>query len=169
MPKGKQVRIPSPGKNYKIPIFGAVQYGTGVFVFHLQDAENSWGFLSLLTKLYERARERGTRILLVADNASIHEAGCVERFLDQPKIRKHLSIHWLPTYCPDLNLIERLWGHVKRTSFANELFPSRDAFRVHVVRAMQQLRVKPSAVLGVCQKGQMTCGGAIHNNLVVST
>lgn len=169
MPKGQQVRIPSPGKNCKLPVFGAVQYGTGVFVFHLQDAKNSWGFLALLTKLYERARRRGVKILLVADNASIHDAGCVERFLARPEVRKHLAIHWLPTYCPDLNLIERLWGHVKRTGFANELFPNRDAFRAHVIRAMQQLRVKPSSVLAVVQKGQMPCGGAMRQKLVVST
>lgn len=169
MPKGQQIRIPSPGKNQKIPVFGAVQYGTGSYVYHLQDKKNSWGFLALLTKLHERAQRCGTKILLVADNASIHEAGCIERFLEQPAVREHLSIYWLPTYCPDLNLIERLWGHVKRTGFANELFPSRAAFRAHVVRAMRQLRFKPSAVLGVVQKGQMSCGGAIHKKLVVST
>jgi len=26
-----------------------------------------------------------------------------------------LTIEWLPPYCPSLNLIERLWGHLKRT------------------------------------------------------
>lgn len=169
MPRGLQIRIPSPGKNQKIPVFGAVQYGTGVFVYHLQDKKNSWGFLALLTKLYNRARRRGTKILLVADNASIHEAGCIERFLARPEVREHLSIYWLPTYCPDLNLIERLWGHVKRTGFANELFPSRAAFRAHVVRAMDQLRFKASTVLAVVQKGRMTCGAAMRQNLVGST
>jgi transposase len=169
MPKGRQFRVPSPGKNQKIPVFGAVQYGTGLFVYHIQDKKNSWGFLALLTKLYERARRRGTKILLVADNASIHEASCVERFLSQPEVREHLSVYLLPTYCPDLNLIERLWGHVKRTGFANELFPSRTAFRAHVIRTMQQLRHKPSSVLGVVQKNQMTCSGAMGQKLIVST
>jgi transposase len=169
MPKGVQVRVPSPGKNQKIPVFGAVRYGTGLFTYHVQEKKNSWGFLALLTKLHERARRRGVRILLVADNASIHEAGCIERFLSRPEVRKQLAIHWLPTYCPDLNLIERLWGHVKRTGFANQLFPNRDAFSAHVIRAMQQLRVKPSGVLSVVQKDQMTCGGTMRQDIMVST
>jgi hypothetical protein len=33
-----------------------------------------------------------------------------------------LSIYWLPPYCPSLNVIERLWGHLKRTVLANVLF-----------------------------------------------
>jgi len=32
----------------------------------------------------------------------------------------------LPPYCPSLNLIERLWGHLKRTVLANVLFAGID-------------------------------------------
>jgi hypothetical protein len=31
-------------------------------------------------------------------------------------------VFWLPPYCPSLNMIERLWGHIKRTVLANVLF-----------------------------------------------
>ena len=31
-------------------------------------------------------------------------------------------MYWLPPYCPSLNLIERLWGHLKRTVLANVLY-----------------------------------------------
>ena len=45
---------------------------------------------------------------------------------------------WLPPYCPNLNLIERLWGHLKRTVLANVLFKTMDdlvvAFRREVGR-----------------------------------
>ena len=36
--------------------------------------------------------------------------------------RHQIEIYWLPPYCPSLNLIERLWGHLKRTVLANVLF-----------------------------------------------
>ncbi len=36
--------------------------------------------------------------------------------------RDQIEIYWLPPYCPSLNLIERLWGHLKRTALANVLF-----------------------------------------------
>ena len=41
-------------------------------------------------------------------------------WLDQH--RDQVEIYWLPPYCPSLNLIERLWGHLKRTVLANVLF-----------------------------------------------
>jgi transposase len=37
-----------------------------------------------------------------------------------------VEIYWLPPYCASLNLIERLWGHLKRTVLANVLFPQLD-------------------------------------------
>ena len=33
-----------------------------------------------------------------------------------------IEVYWLPSYCPSLNLIERLWGHLKRTVLANVLY-----------------------------------------------
>ena len=40
--------------------------------------------------------------------------------------RDQIEIYWLPPYCPSLNLIERLWGHLKRTVLANVLFQTID-------------------------------------------
>ena len=52
--------------------------------------------------------------------------------------RKQITIFWLPPYCPSLNLIERLWGHLKRTILANVLFRTMDdlvmAFRRGIAR-----------------------------------
>src|SRR5262249_9689114 len=40
--------------------------------------------------------------------------------------RKTIRVYWLPPYSPSLNLIERLWGHLKRTILANMLFKTLD-------------------------------------------
>jgi transposase len=52
--------------------------------------------------------------------------------------QEQLEIYWLPPYCPSRNLIERLWGHLKRTVLANVLYTSLDglvqAFRTGVRR-----------------------------------
>ena len=49
-----------------------------------------------------------------------------------------VEIYWLPPYSPSLNLIERLWGHLKRTVLANVLYRNLDdlvtAFRKGVTR-----------------------------------
>ena len=52
--------------------------------------------------------------------------------------REQIEVYWLPAYSPSLNLIERLWGHLKRTILANVLYKSLDdlvaAFRTGVRR-----------------------------------
>jgi hypothetical protein len=52
-----------------------------------------------------------------------------------------IEVFWLPSYCPSLNLIERLWGHMKRTVLANVLYETIAdliaAFRKGMQRIMQ--------------------------------
>lgn len=59
--------------------------------------------------------------------------------------RDRIAIYWLPPYSPSLNLIERLWGHLKRTVLANVLYDDLDdlvaAFR-HGVRRLTGHRDK---------------------------
>jgi len=42
------------------------------------------------------------------DNARYHHAKLVQEWLAQPGRR--IKLHFIPTYCPHLNPIERLWG-----------------------------------------------------------
>ena len=78
----------------------------------------------------------GRRIRLVCDNGRFHHTQAVQKWLEAHRDR--IKIFWLPPYCPSLNLIERLWGHLKRTVLANVLFTTLDdlvaAFRRGVGR-----------------------------------
>ena len=65
----------------------------------LQSIENTFG-------------DRHTPFIFQHDNAPVHKARNVERWLDQQEIQ---TIQW-PVQSPDLNLIENLWDHVKKTS-----------------------------------------------------
>jgi transposase len=40
--------------------------------------------------------------------------------------RRQIQVYWLPPYSPSFNLIERLWGHLKRTILANVLYQTLD-------------------------------------------
>jgi transposase len=44
---------------------------------------------------------------VIWDNAAYHRCAAVKKWLSRPKCRIHLI--QLPTYCPHLNPIERLW------------------------------------------------------------
>ena len=42
------------------------------------------------------------------DNAKYHHAEMVQQWLSRPGCR--IVLHFIPTYCPHLDPIERLWG-----------------------------------------------------------
>ena len=66
----------------------------------------------------------GRKIRLVCGNGRFHPTKAVQQFLVEHQ--EQLAIYWLPPYCPSLNLIERLGGHLKRTVLANVLYTSLD-------------------------------------------
>ncbi len=119
-PVGKQPEVPAPGKNEKRVVYGGVDYATGRIVHTIAETKSGWNFIVFLTALL--AAYPGRTIRMVCDNARYHHTKAVKAFLAGNADR--LKIFWLPPYCPSLNLIERLWGHLKRTILANVLFVS---------------------------------------------
>ncbi len=49
--------------------------------------------------------------MLVLDNASYHKTADVRSWFAAHADR--ITVQWLPTYSPQLNLIERVWGYAK--------------------------------------------------------
>ena len=64
----------------------------------------------------------GRKIRLGCDHGRFHTTKAVQQFLAAHQ--EEVEVYWLPPYCPSLNLIERLWGHLKRTVLANVLYTS---------------------------------------------
>ena len=56
------------------------------------------------------------------DNVSYHKSAAVLAALSLFEHR--LLIIWLRPYCPELNLIERYWKHLKQLACANKLHNS---------------------------------------------
>ena len=115
---GRQPRVFSPGQNQKKVVYGAVDYATGKITTTIADTKGGLHFIEFLTTLVRSYA--GRKIRLVCDNARYHHTRAVQDWLDGH--RCWIEVYWLPPYCPDLNLIERLWGHLKRTVIANVLF-----------------------------------------------
>jgi transposase len=119
-PRGRQPEVPAPGKNLKKVVYGGVNYRTGKLTYTLADTKCGTQFLVFLTTLL--AGYMGKHLKVVCDNGRFHTTKTVSDFLREH--RKEMTVIWLPPYCPSLNLIERLWGHLKRTLLANVLFQS---------------------------------------------
>jgi transposase len=81
------------------------------------------------------------------DQGSPHYAEALVRYLEN--VKEPLEVFWLPHYSPELNLIERLWKHLKASRTANVLPPSFEAFTRHLHDALTQLALNPDFALSV--------------------
>lgn len=131
---GQQPEVPAPGKNEKKVVYGGVDYKTGQLTYTIADTKCGAAFLLFLIALVKAYA--GRKIRLVCDNGRFHTTQAVRQWLAEH--RHEIEIYWLPPYSPSLNLIERLWGHLKRTVLANVLYQNLDdlvaAFRKGVAR-----------------------------------
>src|SRR3954447_20390904 len=67
--------------------------------------------------------ERHKRVVLIIDNAPWHRGGPIEQALAD---HSHVKFKRLPSYSPQLNVIERFWRWLRRRASHNRLFePSR--------------------------------------------
>ena len=133
---GYQPEVPAPGKNEKKVIYGGVDYATGKrrptpWPTLKSVSPTSLAFLITLVAAYA-----GRKVRLVCDNGRFHHTKAVDQWLAEHQ--DQIEIFWLPPYCPSLNLIERMWGHMKRTVLANVLYETIDdllaAFRKGMAR-----------------------------------
>jgi hypothetical protein len=120
MRRGRQLKVGTPGKNRKVAAFGALCYGRGLFLYHTQPRATAWGMRGLVQRLLRRSRRTGRRVMLVLDRGNPNHAKALHRDLELAA--PWVEAVWLPNYCWNLNLIERLWKHVKATRVANVLF-----------------------------------------------
>jgi transposase len=129
-----QPDVPAPGQNEKTVAYGGVDYATGRITDAIVPTKSGANFLAFLKTLV-RAYS-GRKIRLVCDYGRFHHTKVVAQWLNEH--RHQIKVFWLPPYSLSLKLIERLWGHLKRTMLANVLFETIEdlvaAFRNGIAR-----------------------------------
>jgi hypothetical protein len=65
-------------------------------------------------------------VVITIDNAPWHRGACVEQVLEA---HPHLRLYRLPSYSPQLNVIERFWRVLRRRATHNRLFTSMACLR----------------------------------------
>jgi transposase len=102
---GTQQAIPTPGKNRKHYVAGALNARTGRLIWTEYERKSTLLSLGLLHQL-RRGYRAAKPIVLIADNYIIHKSEQTQRWLAQnPKFH----ILFQPVYHPWVNKIERLW------------------------------------------------------------
>jgi transposase len=99
-------------------------------VVHLQAEKiTSAAMIELFDQVAAR-HPTATAIKIVLDNASYNRSAAIRDYLARDGCR--IQLVYLPAYAPNLNLIERLWWFLKKTTLWNEHYATFAAFKAAI-------------------------------------
>lgn len=126
MLRGDQREVPTPGNNVKRYIAGAMNVRTRRLTWVWGERRNSRLFIDLLEEMCRTFR-RYRVIHLIVDNARFHTAeGSKQTERALQALQGRLAVHYLPTYSPDDNPIERFWEDFHAEVTRNHQCPTMD-------------------------------------------
>lgn len=121
------------------------------FYFRLYpDAINAARVVAFLRQLQ---RHVPGKLLIVWDRLNAHRSALVRDFIAAQHGR--IRLEWLPTYAPELNPVEYVWGHWKQHELPN--FCPRDAWQLSAEarRALRRMRRRPSLIVAFWQQADL--------------
>lgn len=129
--------VPSAGQNRRVPVFGALDALTGEVSAMITAKKRSGEFLDFLRWVLEDVYADRKHVYLFLDNCSIHHTKAVQKYMDNHRDR--LTVIWNATYSPNLNLIERFWGHLKRSAIHNYYFETVENLEKAIMRSVRAI------------------------------
>lgn len=118
-PKQDKLAIEQTSGRERINIHGAINLESGqtrMIDVQTVDAASTITLLEAIEALYPLMM----LIHVFLDNARYHHAKLVQQWLARPGCR--IKLHFIPSYCPHLNPIERLWGLMHRNVTHNKCY-----------------------------------------------
>jgi putative transposase len=134
MQRGEQAEVVTPGTNVKRYLAGSMSWRTGELVVTQGTGRNAALFVRHLDDL-RRAYRHYRVIHVICDNARFHKVAgskVVRAYLAEHGDR--IVLHYLPTYSPNENPIERVWWHLHEQITRNHCCPSIEALVILTLR-----------------------------------
>jgi len=141
--KGHQRIIPTTGKHWGVKLLGVLNYETGHVYCTEEESYDAAVFLKFLKKVLE-IYPTGN-IVMILDNSRIHHAKLLDTFLEYNSSR--LTLKFLPPYSPKLNLIEGLWGWLKKDVINNVFHSSVQLIKDSVSAFLELINKEPDKVI----------------------
>lgn len=121
--RGQEHAIPSNTGRRRLNINGAIDLEGLQPVVRFDDTINGASTVALFEQL-EAANPQAERVYVICDNARYYRSKEVTHYLENSKI----ELVFLPSYSPNLNLIERFWKFFKEKVLYNSYYPTFDEF-----------------------------------------
>jgi transposase len=132
---GGRKEIPSHTGREHLNINGVLNAGTNDAIIHESEVINAQSTIELCEKI-KRKQLLGL-VVIFADNAAYYKCKAMKEYLrNNPRIR----LIPLPPYCPNLNLIERLWKFYKKKVLYQEYYPTLQKMREATLDFFGRLR-----------------------------
>jgi transposase len=113
--KGEKRELKSNTGRKRVNLNGALDVDTHEVIIREDDTLNAESAINLF-KMIESQNPNANKIALVVDNAPYYFNGDVLGYINDSS---KLKLIYLPPYSPNLNLIERVWGFMKRKVIYN--------------------------------------------------
>ncbi|MGH8010048.1 MAG: IS630 family transposase [Candidatus Binatia bacterium] len=138
---GETPELPVSGSRFSVHMISPITNQGKVRWMIYEGKMNAAVFIVFLTRLIAGA---STKILLIVDHLSVHEAAAVEEWLADKK--EKIEVHYLPKYTPERNADEYLNCDVKANINVDGLPKDRPELKGKLRRFMQKLSKLPARI-----------------------
>lgn len=129
------IKAPAGRKRYNV--LGALDAVTHEVVTISNDSYiNANSVCELLEKIYKN--NSNTSITIVLDNARYQKCHIVKELAD----KLNIELLFLPSYSPNLNIIERLWKFVKKQCLYSRYYDSFEVFQNAISACLEETHSK---------------------------
>jgi transposase len=129
-----KIWLGSPAGRQRFNVLGAINAITKEIITVTNTTYiNAWSVIDLLFKLRQRYLETGISIAVVLDNAGYQTCDIVQETARMMEI----DLIYLPSYSPNLNLIERMWKFVKKKSLYSKQYSNFETFCEEIKRCIE--------------------------------
>ncbi len=126
--KGDKQQVKANSGRDRININGALNSDDLEVTINISDSVNAQSTISLLQDL-ERKYPNAKRIIIICDNARYYKSQPVTEYLKESRI----EIKFLPSYSPNLNLIERVWRFMNKKVRNNKYYEKFQEFKYAII------------------------------------
>lgn len=132
--KGKEKQLLSNTGRERININGALNPRNHDVIFRDDKSINAESTMKLFDQL-QAHYPNAPNIFCIADNARYYRNKKVQAYLETSRIR----LIFLPSYSPNLNLIERLWRFLKKKRCNNQYYEKFADFRTAILSFLENI------------------------------
>jgi len=120
---GKEKEIKSNTGRERVNINGAYNPNDSEIIYRKDETINAQSTVELFKAIEEKYKLLAV-IFVICDNAKYYKSKIIKEYLKTSKI----NLIYLPSYSPNLNLIERLWKYFKKMVLYNKYYENKKEF-----------------------------------------